>query len=483
VIHDTVDEVTDGFQWGELRAALRRVANDSHPPLSFVVQAAWTLVFSDSLIALRSLSMLYGVLTALFAYMAVREALGGSDGGSSSRQLAPTVAAVLIAIHLGQVSVGATARMYALGALLSAVTAWLLLRALRMEGAGWIRRWTIYGIGSAAFVYTHNFAIFNSCAHGLFVALLLLTGLSTGRRMVGRHAIGFLWSSLLAFSLYGPWLPVAMEQAERIEEGFWINPLTWQEFQRAFVVWILGDWIGGARDGYIWQAVLLVAVVWRFARLDSAAIFFLLQALTPWVCVVIVSGVGPQSILQDRYMVFSQVGLLCFWAVVLERLRLWPARLGWAMLLLAPAALVTAAHLNRQSSERSPIERTVQRLARDYLPGDVVLLSDVATLNRLRYYARRAGCDFELRVPYWPQSSGQAAHVSSLRAKDVLWSGNGPPLFVQRIWTIQDGMPGPGATWEQVNRETICDGAGMDAERFDVRIYGKRTRHASDFSR
>jgi uncharacterized membrane protein len=53
---------------------IERTAADVHPPLYYLLLKAWTALFGDSPLAMRSMSALFGVLTILAAYDLVMQA-------------------------------------------------------------------------------------------------------------------------------------------------------------------------------------------------------------------------------------------------------------------------------------------------------------------------------------------------------------------------------------------------------------------------
>jgi mannosyltransferase len=55
-----------------LAELIERTAADVHPPLYYLLLKAWTALFGDSPLAMRSMSALFGVLTILAAYDLVR---------------------------------------------------------------------------------------------------------------------------------------------------------------------------------------------------------------------------------------------------------------------------------------------------------------------------------------------------------------------------------------------------------------------------
>jgi hypothetical protein len=461
--------------------------------------AGWIELFEDSPAALRSLSLVSAMLAVVVIYLAVVEAIQIANSsrltvnaepakalqyrslwkGASAYTAAPLFAASLAAVNSGQIESGQTARMYSLGTLLAGLTAWLLLRALRAESSGAAaRRWSAYGVSVALFAYTHNFALFTIGAQAVFVVgLVIVHVLRPSRRpihpLLGHlaeekadkrilptpmhaaeaaispslfrrssvAALGFGWAILLALVLYSPWLPVLLAQAERVRERFWIQPLDAHEGQRAFMVWMHGGWIGGAADMYLWAAILAGTALWRIAARDAAAIFFLLQAAVPWAFTIAISLWGGRPILQDRYMLFSQLALFGFWGVVFARLRFWPLKALCALLLLTPASVMTCDYCRHLPSEPPVIECLMADVKEDYRPGDMVLVADPARVNVTRYYAKQAGFEaIDVRCRVIGVTKGHINHWSSLTADDMLLDCDQDLANVHRVWAVDTAL-------------------------------------------
>ncbi len=174
-----------------------KTAADIHPPLYYLTLSAWIRAFGDSLTALRGLSAIATLLSALVLYRLAR------------RWLPPTAAlAAVLAYALSPHTVyfAQEARMYAMGAclVLAAVLAY--------------RRWVesefsrtpdliLFTLVAAAAMYTHYataLALAAVSAHLIFV-------LRPGGRGVGR----WLAANVAAAVLYIPWMPTALSQIVR----------------------------------------------------------------------------------------------------------------------------------------------------------------------------------------------------------------------------------------------------------------------------
>ncbi|OYV81268.1 MAG: hypothetical protein B7Z73_18270, partial [Planctomycetia bacterium 21-64-5] len=205
------------FKLGEV---WQRVALDNHPPLYFYLLWFWARVFGDSPGATRSLSVVLGLVTVAGAYLLARQV--GARGtpqrafpteaeprpdppvvhgmpqvGGTPRRAFPTeidqrrncphpgplpegegetpelsrvplqaageraglLAAALVALSPFQIDWSQQVRMYVLGACLTLLSCWLLLRALASARPRW-QDFAWYTLAATALAYTHYFGLF-----------------------------------------------------------------------------------------------------------------------------------------------------------------------------------------------------------------------------------------------------------------------------------------------------------------------------------
>ncbi|HEU0166928.1 MAG TPA: glycosyltransferase family 39 protein, partial [Chloroflexota bacterium] len=106
----------------DLPGMLLRTASDTHPPLSYLLYQGWQLPAGRSIYAFRYLSVVFGVLAAPVCAAAGRR-LGGRYAGIA--------AAGLLAVSRFHIWWSQQIRMYALVALLCALSIYFVLRALQ----------------------------------------------------------------------------------------------------------------------------------------------------------------------------------------------------------------------------------------------------------------------------------------------------------------------------------------------------------------
>jgi hypothetical protein len=422
---------------------VRHTAQDVHPPLYYLLLKLWVDALGTSPSLLRGFSALCGTLAAGVAALLCLEACpagGPARTPARDRAFAALFVAFLVAVHLAQVTPGRTARMYALAALLVGVTSWLLLRALRSPNpALW---WAAYGVGVAAFCYTHYYAFFSVLAQALFVAGdLLARWRRTSFRDVLPSALGFLFAGLLAFVLLWPWLPVLHDQVRAVRQSYWIPAVTPRQVERELFSWAAGCDYPGALEARLLLLLLggiLAWTVWRGGR--AAWLFFLLAAI-PWACALGLSYLSGRPIHLERCLVLAQLGLLVLWGVTWWRLPGALERLLLACVVGLPSLWGLGNALAELPEEPPALQQAAAFLRQEYQPGDVVLATEAGELNRLRYYAAQAGLhDLDARCPFNPLfNGGHVVHVASLEARDVYWTEEevvaGP---APRIWRGSD---------------------------------------------
>lgn len=172
------------FVWHSLTSAVARARADVHPPLYFVALDVWTLLAGESVLAVRLLSVWFGLI-------------GVAATGALGKRLFGYRAGLVAMLALGTASMvvyySREARMYSLLLALAALAVLAYWRWLRRPTAF---RTVIYGAVMAALLYTHYAGVFIILAQGLHLLL-------TRPRRVWRWLIpaGF------GLLLYVPWLP------------------------------------------------------------------------------------------------------------------------------------------------------------------------------------------------------------------------------------------------------------------------------------
>jgi len=186
----------------DLATIARDAARDIHPPLYYYLLHLWVRLFGMSEIAVRSLSLLCGLLLVFSTYLL---------GIALFDDRVALVASFLAAISPFQIYYSQETRMYILVALLGAVSLFFFLkfaRATREENSLWPTL-ALYTLFMASALYTHYFAFTLFLVANVAYALRLLLVPSARKwRVVALWSL----SQLLVILLYLPWLNFAKEQ-------------------------------------------------------------------------------------------------------------------------------------------------------------------------------------------------------------------------------------------------------------------------------
>lgn len=417
---------------------IRRTGADVHPPVYYLALKAWVAVWGDSAAAMRSLSVLFGVLCAPLIYVVCREAQRIWPGPLTGRlgQAGAFVAAAVVVLHASQVTPSRVARMYAMGTFLAGLTAWLQLRALRSPRPG--RWWAGYAIAVALFCYTHYYAFFTVAAQGLFVGLLTIQRLRTAPlREAATPVLGFMSACAVAFLLYSPWLPVLRGQVQQVRHEYWISPLTAQAIEIQFFSWATGLSYQGPVESRLLLLLLGGSVAALLWRRDWAGGYLLFQAALPWVLSLGISFFTGRTIFLERYLVFANVFFIGYLIRVLSYL---PGGMPRAMsaLFIATACLLGAwSTVSQYPREPSGLAKGAEFLKGYHRDGDLILTDSAHSLNRIRHYAGRCGLrplDVKCRVPQL-SAQGHFTHVASITSEEIWWEDRARAVAGRkRIW-------------------------------------------------
>ena len=179
---------------------LEGAAGDIHPPGYYLLLHYWRALFGQSEFALRSLSVVAGLVVVVFTYLLGHHLFGKATG---------LMAAFLAAISPFAIYYSQEARMYALLAALSVASTYSLIRLLQKPDS-FRKTWFLaYVLTSAAGLYTHYafpfILLVNNSIFGLWWLIV-------ARRTRHRWRWLLLWAGaqVAIIALYLPWLPIAL---------------------------------------------------------------------------------------------------------------------------------------------------------------------------------------------------------------------------------------------------------------------------------
>lgn len=150
---------------------------DFHPPLYYLVLKAWIIIFGTSEIAVRILSVLFGVATIFVVYLIGKKLFGFKVGMATAAFLATAP----LHIYYSQ-----EARMYSLETLLAVSIVWFLVN----------EKWIGFIAATALLLYTDYLPAL------LIIPLLLIKGRKVFLPLI------------VVFLLLSPWIPIFLTQLQ-----------------------------------------------------------------------------------------------------------------------------------------------------------------------------------------------------------------------------------------------------------------------------
>jgi 4-amino-4-deoxy-L-arabinose transferase-like glycosyltransferase len=397
---------------------------ETYPPLYPILLKAWMALFGTAEAALRSLSVVAGIGTAILTWRWARDALGTGVA---------FVAGFLVAASPALVLVDRQARMYSFETLFTTCAWWLIWLLVADEGMRRGRRRTAIAIGLtlavAGEVWTMSLGIPSAGLQFTF-ALIALIWLRTRAAAVAAGCVA------VGAVTIAPWLPYLLGVATNGEKFWTPRPDGWA------LLYTPSSWAVGSLSGAWWIAAVLVALT---AVVGLAALARnmgsppaanaasgspirrgRLLALALTLGLSLVPGIWIYSQVRSIYDTRYFGSAVPHFAIAIGAAAVLAAR--WLRPRVAPAArmpagalpvlaalpiaclMTVAGGINVASSldeyGLDPSRQVVQELASKVRPGDVVLALNAQTYFPLTYYldargeAERLGIElYEFHLP------------------------------------------------------------------------------------
>lgn len=286
---------------GDFGQIVKMTALDVHPPLYYWCLKVWTIIFGRSIFGMRLLSVFFGAIALVFAYLLFKR---WSKNDKTAIFITSLIAACPFFIYYS-----GEMRMYSLSCLIVMAGTYFLDVALEKKNKK--TYWILYSLSIVAALYTHYFAALAFGAHFIYLIIYF-----------NKHGFNknIIWVYLLAFIMYLPWIPTLIGQVTDVEQGYWpeqITPLTFLKFFSFSFVYYEG--IDSNAIHLIMTVIAVLAlIVAACKKLGSAgentkekvALISLIIVIPP-LSMAIVSLLG-QSVYVERYITYS---LALVWAL------------------------------------------------------------------------------------------------------------------------------------------------------------------------
>lgn len=228
----------------------RYTATDVHPPFFYWVLKVWVSLFGQSELGLRSMSVFFGAVTAIFGYLIVRRQFG---------RRAATVGLFILAISPFFIRYSQEARMYTLAAAVVFAATYVLIRALESHGR---KLWVVYGILVSIGMWTHYFVVLAWLAHWVWRYLATRQTGARGKALATKFFDkNWITAHIVAVGLFLPWIPAMVTQLFTVQsDGFWIGPVGVDSITK-YLGSIVYFWENDRVNGWFAAALAVMAVI------------------------------------------------------------------------------------------------------------------------------------------------------------------------------------------------------------------------------
>ncbi len=358
-------------------------ARDVHPPLYYEILHFWTEIFGNSVLSVRSLSLVAGIIVVWLGYQIAFMI-------SKKRNVA-LLAGLLLSLNPFLIRYSQEVRMYGiLGVFL--LIAIIGLIKVSKDSKDWFG-YVLYVIGVSAGLYTHYFTAMVVIAFWIYIVSIYfiknkITLITNWRWWL---------ANILALLIFLPWVPSMMAQFTRAQGLGWLsktsirtlNDTVWQfiTFTDARQILILIYWLV--------PILILGLVVYVCIKDRSREKFSRLLALftfLPLIMAIMISFIRP--VFHERYFVFSAIGLCLMMALAIYYIFLNNKYLAISIaLIIVLIQLVGIRNVYAQSNHQ--MSRVMGFINQNYQAGDRIISGELYVYFDGSYY-NKTGSNFLL---------------------------------------------------------------------------------------
>lgn len=431
----------------------RYTATDVHPPLYYWLLKFWSMIFGESIIALRSLSMVFIVGAIVIAYFFVRKYFG---------RLAAGVTIGFMALSPMLIRYSEEARMYGLVVLIATAATAVMVEATFRPTR---RKWIFYGVLVSLGMWAHYFSAIVWLSH--WVWRLVVRGRFKSTKQF--FSKGWIIAHLLAVALYLPWLPFMIQQMRTVQtNGFWIKDVTVNSITNiitnTFVFLEYSDvkkWLALLVIGTVVLSCYLIVRARHALAKDERPVFDLLLCMTiAPVLILFVTSLPPlRPSYVERYLLTA-----VFWAMMLLAVSLvYGIKKGRSLTLAAvavPFALCLVlgtmnvyqyGNFNRNANEASSTKDLLHIISSQAKDGEPILAESPWRFYESIYYDTPEHPVYFEAQDDAPYGSYDMLRFSDYRKiKDLDSFGKGYP-FIWYVGAWQDGKQHtPDGEWKVI---------------------------------
>lgn len=444
----------------------RYTATDVHPPFFYWLLKIWAAVFGHSELGLRSMSVFFGAVAAVFGYLFTRRQFGRRAG---------IFGLFILAISPLFIRYSQEARMYTLAAAIVLSATYVLTRALESKGK---KLWVLYGILVSLGMWTHYFTALAWLAHWVWRYIMIkkpgLKGKALRRAFFSKN---WLTAYIIAVAVFLPWVPAMVIQLVVVQAGgFWIQPVgvdTVTGYFGTLVFFLEHDHVTGwLSAGLAAMGVLTAVLAVRTFKNGTPAfkknyLLLLCLAAVPPILLFIISLPPATSSFVERYVLPAAAASAFFMGVTLvyglRGVKIWKQLVIFAvivaMLISGLSSMYWYGNYNKNSRTGIETKQLVKQAIEKSKPGEPIIAATPWVFYEAVFYnsAEHPIYFVDASTDYQYGSLDMLKYSDAHKIKDLTAFTNEHPT-VWYIGNFGDSPVSPAAsTWVQIDTTSVTN--------------------------
>lgn len=358
----------------------RYTAYDVHPPLYYWLLKTWSLLFGNTELGIRSMSIFFGVVTIVFVFMLTMRLFGRKTA---------YVTLLLLVLSPLFIRYSQEARMYTLLTAIIVAATYVLVYA--QEHAKKRSLWILYGVLLALGMLTQYFAALAWLGHWVWRAITIKQdGRSFKKAFFTRN---WVTAHVVAFVVFLPWLPLLVLQFINVQgNGFWIPPVsstTIPDFFTNFLLFMNHDgaisWL--AAGCYIVFISLIYIMVKTYMRLHGQQrndyLLVICMVVVPIVILFVMSMPPLRPAFVDRYLMATIVflpillgaSIVYASAFIRRKLLIGLTFIIVVMMVIGIGVQMTIGNYNKSTNQSNDVRELVEKV-REKAPANTPIIGN-----------------------------------------------------------------------------------------------------------
>lgn len=285
-------------------------STDVHPPLYYWVLKLWSLIFGNTDLALRSMSVMFGGVAVIFGYLLTHRLFNKN---------AARISLIFMVLSPMVVRYSQEMRMYTMVAAIALAATYTLTFAINSKKR---TPWIVYGILVSLGMWTHYFSALIWITHWIWRADIIRRTTKKSKFIKTFFSRGWILAHVVAIGLYVPWLPLLMTQIMIIQVGgFWIPAVTPDTvinfLTNAFYYQQASEITGWLALGFMATLVLMLWLAFKVYKMQNeqdrqSYRLIMMLAFVPLVLLLLTSMPPLRPSFVDRYLIPSTFFIYLF---------------------------------------------------------------------------------------------------------------------------------------------------------------------------